>query len=289
MGTRRILHTFLVTLILFCGTRLCAQDNTLRVMSFNIRYDNPNDAPNDWINRRDSLARFILNQDADIIGVQEALHNQMDDLALRLTDYTYVGVGRLDGKQAGEYAAIWYRKSRFELLEEQHYWLSPNPDVAGSIGWDAACERILTYAKLRDCKTKKDLLVLNTHFDHVGVEARRQSALFSLNRLNQCTEVMPIIFMGDLNMPPTDDSYKILTSASKNKQTLMDTRLFAKERKGEESTFHNWGRIAPKHRERIDYILVSPSITILTNEHISTQLERLYLSDHDAVLSYLSY
>ena len=149
-------------------------DEPVNVMTFNVRYDNPDDSLNNWNYRKDRVANAIRFYDADIVGTQEVLHNQMEDLRQRLPGYESIGVGREDGKEAGEYSALWYRADRFTAKESGWFWLSETPEVAGSKGWDGACERIATWAKLQDKLTGKELFVMNTHLDHVGVAARRE-------------------------------------------------------------------------------------------------------------------
>src|SRR5688572_18434730 len=143
---------------LFCsmavGLVMVAQD-PLNVMTFNIRYNNPGDSLNAWPHRVDKVSSQILFHEAHIVGVQEAMHDQMQDLDRALLKYKYVGVGREDGKEKGEYSAIFYDTTRLQVLQTQTFWLSETPQVVGSKGWDAALARIVTWAKFRDKKTKK--------------------------------------------------------------------------------------------------------------------------------------
>ena len=127
------------------------EDATVQVMTFNIRYNNPDDGENAWPYRKDRVAEIMA--EADLIGVQEALNDQLVDLETRLPGFDWFGVGRADGKAEGEFSAIFYRKSRFELLDHDTFWLSETPSVVGSVGWDAALERIATWGKLRDRAT----------------------------------------------------------------------------------------------------------------------------------------
>ena len=153
--------------------------------TFNIRYDNPEDSLNNWKYRKDSVAKFIRTNDIDIVGMQEVLHNQLEDLKSRLPEYTEVGVGREDGKTEGEYAPLFFKKDRFEVLDSNTFWLSQYPDSVGFIGWDGACTRIATWAKLKDKSNGKIFMAINTHFDHVGVEARREGALLIIKRIKE--------------------------------------------------------------------------------------------------------
>ena len=128
---------------------LC-QAQTVTWATFNIRYDNPADQSNNWQFRKDTVTRFIKTQDMDIVGMQEVLHNQLEDLLQRLPGYKSIGVGRDDGKTKGEYAPILYKEDRFEVLDSNTFWLSQYPDSIGFIGWDGACTRIATWAKMKD-------------------------------------------------------------------------------------------------------------------------------------------
>ncbi len=138
-------------------TTACQEKKTEKITvnwaTFNIRYDNPADSLNNWKYRKDTVAAFIKANQLDIVGMQEVLHNQLEDLKQRLPEYAEVGVGREDGKTQGEYAPLFYRKDRFEALDSNTFWLSQYPDSVGFIGWDGACTRIATWAKLKDRKT----------------------------------------------------------------------------------------------------------------------------------------
>jgi endonuclease/exonuclease/phosphatase family metal-dependent hydrolase len=180
----------------------------LRVMSFNIRYDTPSDGANGWPNRKDWVASLIRFHEADAIGVQEALARQLTDLDARLPGFARVGVGRADGKAAGEFSAIFYRTDRLELIDSGTFWLSQTPEVAGSKGWDTAIERIATWARFRDRQSGCRFVHLNTHFDHMGEEARRESARLIRRRLVTLSGGLPYVVTGDLNAAPTSVPYR---------------------------------------------------------------------------------
>ena len=164
--------------------------------TFNIRYDNPGDSLNSWTYRKDSVASFIRTQDMDIVGMQEVLHGQLEDLKERLPEYAEIGVGREDGKTQGEYAPLFYKKDRFEVLDSNTFWLSQYPDSVGFIGWDGACTRIATWAKLKDKQSGKIFMAVNTHFDHVGTEARRKGALLIIDKIK---EIRPDVDQVDID------------------------------------------------------------------------------------------
>jgi endonuclease/exonuclease/phosphatase family metal-dependent hydrolase len=159
-----------------CIVSVNIQSQEVNVMTFNIRYNTKNDSLNAWPYRKDNAASQIRFHNVHILGVQESLHEQMMDLSQLLLKYKYTGVGRDDGKIKGEYSAIFYDTTRLKLMESSTFWLSLTPDVPGSKSWDAAITRIVTWAKFKDAISKKIFYVFNTHFDHIGKEARRESA-----------------------------------------------------------------------------------------------------------------
>ena len=142
------------------------QAQALNVMTFNIRYNTAADSANAWPFRKDKAASQILFHEVQLLGVQEALYEQIQDLQQRLVQFKYVGVGRDDGKQKGEFSAIFYDTTRLQLIASETFWLSEQPTVPGSKSWDAAITRIVTWARFRDRKTKKAFFAFNTHFDH---------------------------------------------------------------------------------------------------------------------------
>jgi endonuclease/exonuclease/phosphatase family metal-dependent hydrolase len=190
------------------ATSLHAQ--SVKVMTYNIRYDTPVDSINQWGKRTSKVYALIKKYDPDILGIQEALHNQVTDLVGNLEAYAYIGVGRDDGKTSGEYSAILYKKSRFTITKEGTFWLSPTPTVAGSKGWDAAITRVATWAIMKENNSGKSFFVLNTHFDHIGKEARRQSALIIKKRGAELAGGLPTIITGDLNCTREEPPYQAI-------------------------------------------------------------------------------
>lgn len=180
----------------------------LRVMSFNIRFNTARDSANAWPHRKDLAASMIRFHHANLAGLQEALKGQIDDLAERLPGYGWFGVGRDDGRDKGEFSAIFYRRDRFELLEESTFWLSEEPEVIGSKGWDAAITRIVTWGKLRDRSTGKVFFHFNTHFDHRGVRAREESASLLLTKIKEIAGTTPVIVTGDFNSRESSEPYR---------------------------------------------------------------------------------
>lgn len=162
----RIISLLLLSITITSGA------SELSVMSFNVRYANPDDGEYIWSSRAERVCAAIRFYAPDILGTQEVLHPQLIDMKQMLPEYAVVGVGRDDGAAAGEYAALWYRSDRFLLADSGNFWLSATPHVAGSLGWDAACVRIATWARLTDRISGRQLIALNTHLDHVGRRGR---------------------------------------------------------------------------------------------------------------------
>lgn len=254
------------------------------VMTYNIRYDNPDDSLNNWKYRKERVVNSILFYDADILGTQEVLHNQMEDLRESLPGYESIGVGREDGKEKGEYSALFYKKSRFSVIDAGYFWLSETPDVAGSKGWDGACERIASWAKLKDEKSGKNFLALNTHFDHVGQIARRESVNLILNRLSVLADGLPIILMGDFNAKPESEVIKQIIDTT-NENHLIDSRSISPVVYGPEWSFHAFGRIPYDKRSLIDYIFVSKGIEVLRYGVLAETENDEFLSDHAPVIA----
>ena len=255
--------------------------------TFNIRYDNPDDKLNNWKYRKDTVAQYIQDKDLDIIGMQEVLHNQLMDLKERLPQYTAVGVGREDGKTKGEYAPLFFRTDKFEVLDSNTFWLSQYPDSAGFIGWDGACTRIATWAKLKDKKTGKIFMAVNTHFDHVGVEARKNGALLIIKRIKEIVGNRPAVVTGDFNVTDKSEAYHTMTT---NEFVLFDVFKKNAEHVGPTYTFHDFARIPLEKREKIDFIFVTPNIKVIKTEIAQNpETKTGFLSDHNPHMALLEF
>jgi endonuclease/exonuclease/phosphatase family metal-dependent hydrolase len=193
----------------------------LDVMSYNIRYASPNDGPNLWENRKGAMVETLSNINPDLLGLQEVLHTQLLELTNGLKEYSYIGVGREDGKTMGEYSPILYRKDTFEVLDSGTFWLSDTPSQI-SVGWDAALERICTYARFLHRQSGKEFWMLNTHFDHVGVLARANAARLILEKINTLnTSSLPVVVTGDFNLEPYEEPIQIMQSAFEDVQKAL--------------------------------------------------------------------
>ena len=260
------------------------ESSHIRVMTFNIRYDEPQDKENAWPNRKELVASMIRFHHADLVGVQEALARQLKDLDKLLPDYTWVGVGRADGKSAGEFSAILYRKSRFKYLESSTFWLSETPQVP-SAGWDAAYPRIVTWVKLQDFQTRKIFFHFNTHFDHRGARARKESAGLLLDRIRQIARDLPVVVTGDFNFTESSEGYQLLTGKkSEQLSALRDARYVSESgHHGPTSTFNEFKALVPG--KKIDYVFVKGDIRVLQHGVLSDTWDGRFASDHLPVLA----
>lgn len=203
----------MVSRIAFLLFTLCLATvaHALNFGTYNIRYDNRGDVQsgNSWALRAPYVAQIIRFHGFDVVGTQEGFQNQIDDLTRLMPEYAFSGAGRDDGKQAGEHIAIFYKKEKFRVLEEGHFWLSETPDQP-SKGWDASLQRICAWAKFEELATKKTFFCFSVHFDHRGVEARKQSALLIIRQIEKITNGQPTVLCGDFNVDQTSESYQVL-------------------------------------------------------------------------------
>lgn len=249
----------------------------VRWATFNIRLDTPVDSLNRWGYRMERAAQFIKDAQLDVVGTQEVLHSQFEDLKRMLPEFEGVGVARDDGKTKGEYSSVFYRKDKFDALDSGTFWLSEYPDSVGLKGWDAACVRVATWAKLQHKETGKIVMAVNTHFDHVGVEARKQSALLIIRKIKEIVGDRAAVLTGDFNVTDQSDAYQTITT---NEFVLKDAHKIAEKVSGVNYTFHNFTRQPLEKRSKIDFIFVTPHIRVLTSD-IPQEVEGALLSDHN--------
>ena len=278
--------TSLFFVMLLCCS-LSAQ--RLYVGTYNIRYNNPNDEKegNAWTQRCSHLCDFINFEQPEIFGTQEVLVDQLHDLNKGLDGYAYIGIGRDDGKEKGEYAAIFYKKEQLRLLESGNFWLSTTPEKA-SLGWDAACIRICTWGKFQDISTGMQFLFFNTHMDHVGVIARRESAQLILKQIKQLAKGLPTILTGDFNVDETDEVYQIFSHSG----VLRDCYTNALQCMAPTGTWNAFMQDS-RSKARIDHIFVTsdfniPHYAIFTNSYWLGKSRR-NISDHYPVMVKLTY
>ena len=278
-----ILSLLLGILFIACSP-VNEQPQELDVMTFNVRINLPSDGDNAWPNRKEMAASMIRFYEPDVFGVQEALKGQVSDLSQRLPEYAWIGVGRDDGKQAGEYMAIFYLKHRFKVLQEETFWLSEHPQQPG-LGWDAAYIRVVTWAQFQDLQTGKIFFHFNTHFDNRGEVARQESARLLLTRIQSIAGSSPVIVTGDFNTQPDSEPYRILTGSA----LLTDAKTKSQSpHHGPSRTFNRFDLETLKTTEPpIDYIFVSNQFGVLKHATLSDTFEGYFPSDHMPVMAVL--
>lgn len=279
---------FLVLAVVLAGAAQSAiaqgdELRRLRVMTFNIRYNEPRDGVNAWANRKTKVADVIRFHKADIIGVQEALLTQLGDLEKLLPGFAWCGVGRSDGKESGEFSAILYKKARFRLIETKTFWLSPTPETPGSKGWDAAFPRIVTWARFRDKRSGKTFVHFNTHFDHIGEKARSESASLILKEAARVAGKLPFIITGDLNVTEDTAAYKTMVTETGGIKAADARYAAANGHFGGDSTWNGFKELEPG--QKIDYIFVRSGIKVLEHGVLSDRWNGLWASDHLPVIA----
>lgn len=258
----------------------------ISAMSYNLRSSSQKDGEDAWEHRRDSVADVLRAHRPDLIGFQEAREEQLDDLRERLSAYTYVGSGRLDGESEGEYCAIGYRNDRFESLDRSTFWLSETPEEPGSKGWDASHSRIVTYARLEDLVTGDEVYAFNTHFDHhsppenPGETARRESVRMLRSRIDEIDPDVPVIVTGDFNCREDEEPYRLMTDDAEGVRPLRDARYASRlGYHGPTTTCNDFDEPKPEHK--IDYVFVTAGCDVVSHgayEH--TYDDGRYPSDH---------
>lgn len=250
----------------------------INVASYNLRYNNPADGANAWPARREMVKALIGYHRFDIVGTQEGLADQVADLA-RLEEFDHVGVGRDDGKNAGEHSAIFFRKSRFTLLDKGDFWLSETPERP-SLGWDATCcNRLVSWARLRERASGRALFVFSLHFDHEGKVARRASADLVLRKVADIARGEPVIVVGDFNSTPDTPQMQTMARAMRDAYRVSQAPPY-----GPTGTYNGFRLDAPL-RDRIDYIFVDRQIEVLDYAVLTDTLDRRYPSDHLPVVA----
>ena len=265
-----------VLILLTITSSIYPQPHT--IVSYNIRYDNNWDIENSWEIRRSNIIQMLIKYSPSIIGIQEGLLNQVQYIDSSLINYDYVGVGRDDGKNKGEFCAIYFDTTRYVLLKNSTFWLSETPDTI-SVGWDAALERICTYGLFKDRITKKEFWVFNTHFDHMGSIAREKSSGLILKRIKKINrQSLPVILMGDFNSIPNSPPVKEIITELSDALQISTEKLH-----GPRGTFNGFNEDLPIEK-RIDYIFTK-KLKVLSYRHINDRLENnRHISDHLPVM-----
>lgn len=266
------------------ATSTAAAAPSFRVMTFNIRYNNPADSANAWPHRAEGVAGLIRFHDPDLVGLQEAQRGQLQDLQRLLPGYAWFGQPRSDGGPGDEHSAILYRTDRFELLGQGTFWLSETPEVPRSKGWDAALPRIATWGRLRDRVTGDTIFHLNTHFDHMGVRARAESARLLKRWLAANAGTLRMVVTGDLNATPATEPLQALLDPAATPRLRDAILVSAEPAYGPGSTWNGFKAVVPG--QRIDYVLVGDGLHVLEYGILAETLDGVhYPSDHLPVLT----
>ncbi|MBK3519505.1 endonuclease/exonuclease/phosphatase family protein [Carboxylicivirga marina] len=263
-------------------------DRNIKVMSFNIRYDNPQDGVNAWSNRKAMVFSFLDEQKPDIIGFQEVLKSQLEQLNDHLGDYAYVGAGRDDGKESGEFVPVFYRHDKFELLASSHFWLSETPEVIGSKSWGAVLPRIVTWLQLKDKENGYIFYVFNTHFSHVSAFARNESTILILNKIKTIAGEAPVVLTGDFNAQPSERMYSTMVDNWKTHLQLWDSRHLPLEQSNLSfQTFNGFNKEMPE--VVIDHIFVNGFFDVHRFSTHQITKDDVFISDHYPVMSELTF
>jgi len=275
-------------LVLLQGCKKRSDEDILKVMTFNIRYDNPRDSANAWPYRAAFLCRFLKEEEPDLIGMQEVLARQYEYLDSVMTDYSSIGVGRTDGAKGGEMNPVFFRKGRFDLIRTRTFWLSDTPEVAGTKAWGAGLPRIVTWVELSEKTTSEHFYFFNTHFAHDSDSARIMSSGLLLDKVDSIASSFPFVITGDLNMLISSKGYEILTGPYESVPLLTDTYAVSEKRPlGPAYTFNGFSESTSSGR--IDYIFVRNGMKVLEHKTFIRKEHGIYISDHWPVMATVSF
>jgi len=285
-----LLTALLLTIV--SNPRASAEDQstaTINVVSFNIRYGSARDGENHWDKRKDFVVETVRELDPDLLGTQEPLGFQRDYLSSKLPEYSVFGVGREDGREEGEMMAIFYRTERFEKLDGGHFWLSETPNVPGSMSWNTACTRMVTWVKLKDLKNADRVLwFFNTHLDHKSEPARLEGARLIRRRVNEMAAGAPVVITGDFNAAEKSEPYQALFEQS-GSVPLQDTwRVAQPKAQQNEGTFTNFS-LKSRGENRIDWIAISNGFKVQSAAIVEINRNGVTPSDHLPVQARLAF
>ena len=263
----------------------------ITVMTYNVRYANPNDGEYVWDRRRDEVASVLRFHGPDVVGLQEVNYDQLQDLRERLPGYEWLAAGREESGNAGEYAAVGYDKDRFNLEADEQFWLSEAPTEPGSVGWDAKLARLVRYVRLREYDTGVELYHFNTHFDHYGETARLESAKLLRDRIDETATNTPAVVTGDFNCRQGTAPYHHLTERTKSSRgrALFDAhRTTRQPHHGPVTTMTDFRSLIPD--KKIDHVFVTSEIEVIQHGVCSDSFGNgEYPSDHMPVRTILSF
>lgn len=270
----------LICIIAFAGYNKAESGVKLKVATYNLRMDTPNDSLNAWSYRQEAVKKLIQFHDFDLVGTQEGFLHQLQGVC-ELKDYTYTGSGRDDGKDAGEHSAIIYKKDKFKVLDAGDFWLRENPDEPGK-GWDATCcNRICSWARFKDNASGAEFYFFNVHFDHQGKEARKESGKLMIQKIKEIAGEQPVICTGDFNSTPDTEQIKGLSAFLRDSREITEQPPY-----GPLGTF-NRRFTHPIGKNRIDYIFVSNQFNVIRYGVLTDQRDNTlyYPSDHQPVVT----
>ncbi len=258
----------------------------LTVMTFNIRYGTAADGANQWSARQAHLFDLVRREGADLIGLQEALDFQIDDIVKAAPIYAVIGVGRDDGREAGEYSAILFNKDRLHVAESGTFWFSDTPAVAGSKSWGNSITRICTWARFID-KDGHGFWHFNVHLDHQSQPSRERSTLLLRARIGARTVTTePVVVTGDFNVGETNPAVLTLTGATAGGPAFVDTFRVLHRDERESGTFNGF-KFGTTGGDKIDYVLAPPGTEVLRAEILRDSRDNRYPSDHFPVVARL--
>ncbi len=267
----------ILSFFLFLFITLFSEAQYIRVISFNIRYDNPGDGDNQWSKRSDAAISFLNYENADFIGMQEVLKHQLDNVQDGLDGYQWIGVGRDDGKLKGEFSPLFYNSNKWELVKSGTFWLSESPDKP-SKSWDAALPRICTWGNFKHKGNGKSVWVFNTHYDHRGEEARKNASLVIQKMIGKLAGDQRVILTGDFNATEATQEISSITASG-----LQDSFVIARKNYGEVGTFNGFDS-SKVPENRIDYVFVNRYFDVSRYTTDSRIIDGRFLSDHFPII-----
>ena len=276
---KQLIYAIAIFILVTAGCSRESNKDTIKVITLNVRYDNPHDSVNAWPYRASQVCNFIKAEKPDLLGMQEVLWHQYVVLDSLLTDYTSVGVGRSDGARGGEMNPVFFRKDKFDMVRTITFWLSDTPEVPGTLGWGASLPRIVTWMELVDKDSHGHFFYFNTHFAHDSDSARIMSSKILLKEVGKIAEGFPFIITGDFNMLPGSTGYAILTGPAESVPALKDSYLISEKKPyGPAYTFNGFSDKAGTGR--IDYIFVKNGMRVLDHRTLIKKEHGIYISDH---------
>lgn len=280
MNTIFILIAILASVFMHSGN----EDGRIKVMTFNIRYGTANDGPNSWAHRNDLVFDVINGHNCDFIGLQEAMLFQVQEILDNCPEYHYTGVTREADLISGEASPILFDYNKWELLESKTLWLSETPEIPGSKSWNSSLPRIFTLGRFKNTKGTQEILVYNTHYDHISDSARLNSSRVLIEHIYSKTNGIDVVLLGDFNA--SEEQAPILYLTSNQIQPLHDTyRQIHPQTSESDMTFYGWNEHEPGKGKRLDYIFYMGSLEPLSAEVITYNADGRYPSDHMPVLA----